>query len=267
MKKLLLSLGFVAATLAASAQTLPYEPTAALTIYKGGNAPQFWNGAGYAYGDGDFPEELTFVDKDSVKSEGDTALFISGNTHKPAGYYIGGYNGQCYNEVQLSLSDYYIGSYATTKVKIDVEIAAPSELHLVFVSGGTEYGYVLKNGSNELDILDFKVNANGVGNDWGYSLASMTESEFLAVQDIKIKLQNSTGVGAGKAFIDNFVITDGTTGIVEDFVASNSNAEVSAYDMMGKFVAAGKYNELVSGLESGKVYVLRSANNAIKIVK
>ena len=67
----------------------------------------------------------------------------------------------------------------------------------------------------------------------------------------------------------NLKLGDVTTisGIVDDFIATNSNVEVSAFDMMGKVVATGKSAEVVAGLENGKVYVLRAGNNVIKIVK
>ena len=44
----------------------------------------------------------------------------------------------------------------------------------------------------------------------------------------------------------------------------NSNAEVSAYDMMGTFVGTGKLKEL--GLESGKLYIVKSGNKSRKII-
>jgi hypothetical protein len=54
------------------------------------------------------------------------------------------------------------------------------------------------------------------------------------------------------------------TSVEDNFLAANNNQVVSVYDMMGKFVATGKLKEL--GLESGKLYVVKSGNKSRKIV-
>jgi hypothetical protein len=59
-------------------------------------------------------------------------------------------------------------------------------------------------------------------------------------------------------------VTSIVAGISSDEVAANNNEVVSVYDMMGKFVATGKLKEL--GLESGKLYVVKSGNKSRKIV-
>jgi len=68
--------------------------------------------------------------------------------------------------------------------------------------------------------------------------------------------------------ITSFKLGDITTisplGVASDEVAANNNEVVSVYDMMGKFVATGKLKEL--GLESGKLYVVKSGNKSRKIV-
>ena len=272
MKKILLTLGFAAATFGAYAQI---EPANGIIIYAGGNAKEFFKGDGYAYGDGDYAADITKVVKDSVFAVGDTAMYISGYTHKAGGYYIGGYTGQAYSalDVQESIGDFFTGSFATAVITADVTLGTNSTLALVLKSGTKEFGYQLSNGKNTINITDFKINANGLDDNWGYTLESITESELLDVKDIQIKLQNSTAdfPAFSEAKIDNIVLTDGTVdpldGIVDDFIATNSNVEVSAFDMMGKLVSSGKSAEVVAGLENGKVYVLRAGNNVIKIVK
>lgn len=51
---------------------------------------------------------------------------------------------------------------------------------------------------------------------------------------------------------------------LSDEEAFSNNALVSVYDMMGSFVATGKLKEL--GLESGKLYIVRSGNKSKKII-
>lgn len=66
--------------------------------------------------------------------------------------------------------------------------------------------------------------------------------------------------------ITNFKLGDVATitGLEDNFLTENRNEVVSVYDMMGKLVATGKLKEL--GLESGKLYVVKSGNKSRKIV-
>jgi len=67
--------------------------------------------------------------------------------------------------------------------------------------------------------------------------------------------------------ITSFKLGDVSTivaGLEDNFLFANANEVVSVYDMMGKFVASGKLNTL--GLESGKLYVVKSGNKTRKIV-
>ena len=65
----------------------------------------------------------------------------------------------------------------------------------------------------------------------------------------------------------NFKLGDTMTilGINNDSASSSSSEEiVSAYDMLGNFVGTGKIKEL--GLESGRVYIVKSSSETRKIV-
>jgi len=63
--------------------------------------------------------------------------------------------------------------------------------------------------------------------------------------------------------ITDFQLGNSTLAVADEEVFNN-NEVVSVYDMMGAFVATGKLKEL--GLESGKLYVVKSGNKSRKIV-
>ena len=110
---------------------------------------------------------------------------------------------------------------------------------------------------------------------YGTGKADSTSFDFTKVSEVQLTpLSNKQNDKDGSydrfslkaaTFAISYVgLGDFVTSINEDATISNSNEVVSVYDMMGKFVATGKLNEL--GLEAGKLYVVKSGNKSRKIV-
>lgn len=259
MKKTILSLALVASALFASAQS-------AFVIYDGTGA-QYLGGDPYTF------DNATV--KDSIVL-GETMLYMEGEDKAGAGgaggYYIGGVGGSSYDangdaqtftQFGLSLSvatstfgfnAYTVGT--SSKVKIQLKSTAGTwgyEFDLATASAApTDFS---------VPMGDFKalVGDNPTGD-------PITDTDLGGINEVQFILvcTDNTGDCVGKYFLDNIKITSNATGLEDNFLSANANQVVSVYDMMGKFVATGKLKEL--GLESGKLYVVKSGNKSRKIV-
>lgn len=282
MKKILLTLGFAAATLAASAQTTTTSNS--LLFYSGDATVDYLGASWYSFdglknGDNSYDGTEWIVStavapKDTVI--GDNTWLVTGGPGKPSGYYVGGIGNQHYvGTSALPISEGWDGDFSTAVLTFDVQkLTAETNLEVKFlVDETTSWGIKVPasaytSGKVSLKLSDFAVNG-GAASGWNYDGDPMTNANFLAVTKLHIQVGLATETGYGKVLIDNLRLRDAAAiaGIVEDFIANNSNVEVSAFDMMGKVVATGKSADVVAGLENGKVYVLRAGNNVIKIVK
>lgn len=87
---------------------------------------------------------------------------------------------------------------------------------------------------------------------------------FLQAEQIAGDCYFNTTLTDLKFSLTEFQLGNTTLGIESDELLANRNEVVSVYDMMGKFVATGKLKEL--GLESGKLYVVKSGDKSRKII-
>ena len=285
MKKILLTLGFAATALLAVAQT-----SATLKLYTGNKQTDYLGQSWYSFDglkDGvnlsglPAPDDVWTVTnalepRDTLVGV-DSMLYVGGPT-KPSGYYVGGIGNSHYTaNGAVTIADGWEGDFSKTYVTFDANVLGTSanlEFKLIVSDApdspawGTKCSIV--DGKVKFFLSDLAVNGGASGVPaWEYNGAKMTEADFLTVT--KVHLQMGYGgatAGFGEALIGNMILTDGSVdGIVDAEYASNSNLDITAYDMLGNTISSGKYKNLVSSLEAGKIYVLRAGNNVIKVVK
>jgi hypothetical protein len=254
MKKTILSLALVASALFASAQ-------ATLTLYKGDNTTDFLNGAPYSF-DG------APVVVDSLKDgASDNFLYYSGST---TGYYIGGYGTSGYSTGgdKITISSVFNGDFATTTLGFSAFTDGTTpQLKIQLKSATATWGYIFDLSSASSSVAPFSAplsSFKAIVNDQPTGDA-FTATDFATIDEVQFVVGLGVKIGKGTVELDNLVLVDpNATGVEDNFLAANNNEVVSVYDMMGKFVATGKLKEL--GLESGKLYVVKSGNKSRKIV-
>lgn len=318
MKKILLTLGFAAATLAASAQgistTAAYDDFAKLDFYS--VATEKLNVDSAAVNLSADAYMGVFWGKSAVVG-GLNASFVRNTTTKTIDYTISTAR-EKYDPIWMGFGD-YVDAIGDTKKPFTLDLSKDATLSLtVKNTGDSTVRFAIQvqdiNDSVLVYLPSVLEDPKPSENFWKYNIGAVQgESNPVepgTFQDLSFNLKDMIVGGSGnrilsdapfdftkvKAFlftvvnhnsyngdpsydpkplvnqtisISNLKIGDVATiaGIVDTEYASNSNLVWSAYDMMGTYVGANKYNDLVAGLENGKVYVLRAGNNVIKIVK
>lgn len=320
MKKILLTLGFAAATLAASAQgistTAAYDDFAKLDFYSIATKKLNVDSAAVNLS----ADAYMGVFWGEADQNGFKADFVRNTTNKTIDYTVSTVLGK-YEPIWMGFGD-YVDAIGDTKKPFTLDLSSNSVLKLSVTNNGpvavrfsiqvqdiddTTLGFI--SGAEQADFYNYNIGAvqgqssaiPSLGSvDLEFDLSTCIVSAVpvgggdpLVLADAKfdyskvkallftVVADDNTGDAAtGPKYaplaltnhsvsISNLKLGDVTTisGIVDTEYASNSNLVWSAYDMMGTYVGANKYNDLVASLENGKVYVLRAGSNVVKLAK
>ncbi|MBC7389773.1 MAG: hypothetical protein H7329_11215 [Opitutaceae bacterium] len=132
-------------------------------------------------------------------------------------------------------------------------------------------------GAKVSDSVFVTVNfAGGYATNYSTHVADSVSFDFTKVSEVQITVLNPNQVstdGYNRKDLNDISYALSFVGIgdisalvagIENVNSSSSEETVSAYDMLGNFVGTGKIKEL--GLESGKVYIVKSSSQTRKIV-
>ncbi len=247
MKKLILSLGLAGLSLTTFAQQT-------VTLYSG-DANDLFNSDGYGF-------KGTMYKKDSTIL-GNKVVYLSATS---SGYYAGGAGLSAYPETPIAQT--FTGKVATSTLSFSAFTNnTNATLKVQFQAGENTWGHVYDLSAEKSIpatvsalLSDFNLNVNDAPTG-----PALTDADFATVTAIQFVIGNPTSVGGtATLFIDDLKLNDPNVVLGLASTSSSSEETVSAYDMLGNFVGTGKIKEL--GLESGKVYIVKSASQTRKIV-